>query len=181
MTLPDALSRLRLVLAPALWALALLGQDLALGVGIAVAGTTDVLDGAIARHRGQASKAGSRLDTAADLLILTSIPIWFALLRTEFVTRHILLLASCALAVAGAMSIGWFRFRRIGDLHLYSTKAAAAAVQLFAIWLLVFGSYSVGLLYVAAAVVLVAALEAGIVLATRDSVDEQIGSILKRP
>jgi hypothetical protein len=69
------------------------------------------------------------------------------------------------------------RFGRIGDLHLYSAKVAGTLGYLFAIWLLLFGSYSETLFYLLVASLLVASGESLLVVAARKTVDEHIGSI----
>ena len=81
MTPANYLSALRLALVPVLWVLALLELPFYLGVGLAVAGLTDVLDGPVARATGRTSRYGAQLDSLADILLMASIFWWLVLLR----------------------------------------------------------------------------------------------------
>ena len=68
--LPNLLSALRLALAPfAAWAI-LRDHDTAALAVFAVAGLSDLLDGAIARHFGFTSLFGAWLDPIADKLLM---------------------------------------------------------------------------------------------------------------
>ncbi|MER3393445.1 MAG: CDP-alcohol phosphatidyltransferase family protein [Microcella pacifica] len=69
-TIPNALSTVRLLLVPVFLALVLTGQDLAALVVIIVSSATDYLDGIIARRFGQITKLGQLLDPAADRLFI---------------------------------------------------------------------------------------------------------------
>ena len=69
-TIPNALSTVRLLLVPVFLALVLTGQDLAALVVIIVSSATDYLDGIIARRFGQITKLGQQLDPAADRLFI---------------------------------------------------------------------------------------------------------------
>ena len=69
-TIPNALSTVRLLLVPVFLALVLTEQDLAALVVIIVSSATDYLDGIIARRFGQITKLGQLLDPAADRLFI---------------------------------------------------------------------------------------------------------------
>lgn len=69
-TIPNALSTVRLLLVPVFLALVLTGQDLAALVVIVISSATDYLDGIIARRFGQITKLGQLLDPAADRLFI---------------------------------------------------------------------------------------------------------------
>ncbi len=155
-TLPNQLTASRLVLLPVLWALALLGEPVWLGIGVAVASATDMLDGYLSRRWNQTSAFGSRLDSAADHLLAVSTTLWLVLL------------------------VSWLKFRRMVNLHLYTSKAAVILAFLFAIPLLILGRYSHVQFYVTLAVCTLAAAESLAIILTRDRVDENIGSILRK-
>lgn len=80
----DRLTLGRLLLVPVLWTLALLELPIHLGVGLAVAGLTDVLDGPIARLTERSSRYGAQLDSLADIVLMASIFWWFLLLQPGF-------------------------------------------------------------------------------------------------
>lgn len=176
--LPDRLTRLRLGLVPLLWAVALAGEAAWLGVGVAVAAFTDVIDGPIARHYGRATARGSRLDSLADHALTASTALWLLWLRPEFVAEQLPLLAAWAALGAAALAVAWIRFRRFGDVHLYSAKAAGTLGYLFAIWLLITGTYREPVFHLVIAVCFAAAAETLVVVSTRARVDEHVGSIL---
>jgi cardiolipin synthase (CMP-forming) len=78
-TVPNALSVLRLVLVPAFFWLILRGHD---GWALAVlmlSGISDYLDGTLARRWGQVSRVGQLLDPAADRLYIFSTLLGLAL------------------------------------------------------------------------------------------------------
>jgi cardiolipin synthase (CMP-forming) len=179
-TTPNRLTLLRLLLLPALWALALRGHTVALGIAIALASLTDVLDGFLARRWRQTSRLGSRLDTIADSALLASILVWFLMLRPEFLREQAVPLLVWAAIGLTAAAVGWVRFRRLWDLHLYSSKAGAFLGYVFTVWIFVLGSYPTWLFALAIGVSILGAVETLAVYATCGRVDERIGSILLR-
>lgn len=161
----DHLTAARLLALPLLWGLALTGHARALGVGLALAGITDVLDGPVARRLGRSTRFGSQLDSIADLLVIGSTVVWMAILRPGFFAENATaLVVWLGIGLVG-LGITWIRLGRFGDLHLYSAKAAGVVGYVFAIALFVFEDYSrlfwgltIGLAIVAAAETLLAAL-----------------------
>jgi len=177
-TLPNQLTATRLALVPVLWVLALFNRPVWLGVGVAVAGATDVLDGWLSRRWHQTSEFGSRLDSVADHLLAISVTLWLVLLRPFFFREQrwpLIVWSAFALMVLG---VSWVRFRRFVDLHLYSAKAAVFLAFCFGIPLLVLGRYSRIQFWITIGMCTLAAAEALIVVLTRDEVDEGMGSIV---
>ncbi len=88
-TLPNALSVLRLVGVPVFFWLVLTGHDGPAVLVLMVSGVTDYLDGKIARAWGQTSRLGTLLDPAADRLYILAtlvgltirgvVPLWLTL------------------------------------------------------------------------------------------------------
>jgi phosphatidylglycerophosphate synthase len=177
-TLPNRITSLRLASVPLLWILAILQETAWLGIGVAIAALTDVLDGAIARWSGHTTAFGSRLDSIADHLLTLSTALWLVMLRPEFFVRERVPLVAWALVAAAAILVGWLRFRRVGGLHLYSAKIAGTAGYLFAIWLLTTGSYAPPVFHAALGLAFLAAFETLLVFLTARQVDERIGSIV---
>lgn len=179
-SVPNQLSALRLLMVPVLWVLAALRLTTALGVGWALAAATDVLDGYLARRSGTTTRFGSGLDSLADHLLTLSGFAWLLLFRGEFFREQrvpLLIWGALGLTVLG---VSWLRFRRFADLHLYSAKAAAVLGSVFAITLLVRGTYSPMVFHGVIGVCFFAALEALAVLLTRGRVDEHMRSIFLR-
>ena len=174
------LTLVRLGMLPFLWLLAGLGRTSWLAIGVAAAAATDVIDGMLARGLQQTTERGSRLDSLADHLLSASLVCWLVWLRPEFVRNELPLLAGWAALGATTLVVGWVKHGRVGDLHLYSAKVAGTLAYLFAIWLLLFGTYGRMVFHLIAALCVIAALETLFVFSTRRSVDERIGSALFR-
>jgi cardiolipin synthase len=66
--LPNILSSLRVILLPILYVFALIGMRLEFLVAYIIIGSTDALDGFLARLLNQVTKLGKFLDTVADIL-----------------------------------------------------------------------------------------------------------------
>lgn len=179
-TLPNQLTLLRLCMVPVLWAVALLGRPGWVGIGVAAAASTDMLDGFLSRRWNQTSEFGSRLDSLADHLLAVSTTIWLALLRPEFFREQKWPLIAWSAFALFTLGVGWLRFRRFVDLHLYSSKLAVTLAFFFALPLLILGRYSHAQFWISLVVCTAAAAESLVVMLTRDRVDEHIGSILIR-
>jgi CDP-diacylglycerol--glycerol-3-phosphate 3-phosphatidyltransferase len=177
-TIPNILSLARLlVFLPILWLLALHGQPVWLGVVLAGALFTDVLDGRLARRLNQVTALGSRLDSIADNTLLVSAVVWLLMLRPEVIHgRHGMVLALSVALWAASIIIGWVRFHRFANLHLYSDKTAAVIGGIFLVASFMFGFHS-WMFYLAAGMSALANIEGIVLLITRDEVDEHMGSI----
>lgn len=178
--IPNILSLARLVIfLPVLWILALNGQSVWLGVVLVAALATDALDGYCARRFGQVTAIGARLDSVADNSLMLSAVIWLLTLRPEVLhDRNGVILALAVTIWSLAILIGWLRFRRFANLHLYSDKIAAVIGGVFLIFSFISGFHP-WLYYLAAGATIVANLEGALLLLTRDHVDEHMGSIFK--
>lgn len=178
LTLPNAITSLRILALGPLWVLALSGRGGWLALGLFIAAMTDVVDGRLARRQG-ITKLGSQLDSIADLLLALSTLAWLVLLRPDLLFDHAEWLAGWAAVGLAAIAVGWIRFRRVGDLHLWSAKVADVTAYAFA--LAVFldlpsaGSFFVPVLLVC----MVAALEHLVAVSALHRVDEHVGTILR--
>lgn len=104
LTIPNALTLLRLIAIIPFARFVMEGRDIAALVLFVLAGLTDTLDGTIARHFRQASKIGRLLDPVADKLFtgvayvtlsafragLDKIPVW---VMTAVILRDVLILS----------------------------------------------------------------------------------------
>lgn len=176
----DYLTLPRLLSVPVLWALAWLGETFWLGIGLGIAGLTDVLDGPVARYTGRSSRYGGQLDSAADILIMASVFWWFVLLTPEFFLDNATPLVVWAVIGTAAVLATYIKFGRLGNLHLYSAKLAGVLGYLFAISYFVLGDYSPIFFTIAAATAIVGATETLLIALTRRAVGDRIGSILIR-
>ena len=177
-SIPNQLTLLRLCMVPVLWVLAAMGRPVWVGIGVALAATTDMLDGYLSRRWNQTSKFGSRMDSVADHLLAISTAIWLAMLHPHFFREQKWPMIGWAAFSLFVLFFSLVRFRRFVDLHLYTSKAAVILSFLFAVPLLVLGDYWRPQFYFTLAVACLAALESLIILATRGSVDEHFGSVI---
>lgn len=178
MTLPNALSAARLLLLLPLWLLALRGEAQAVGWLLVAAGATDVLDGWLARRLGATSAFGAQLDSLADNLLAPSGAAWLVILRGDLVDALWTPLFTWLCFYAAFMTIGWIRFRRFGNLHLWSAKAAAAAQYAFVVHAFLLPGIPTTLFATAFALSMISLLEGLAVLTACRSVDEHAGSLL---
>lgn len=180
LTPADYLTLIRLLSVPVLWVFAVLGMELYLGIGLGLAGLTDILDGPVARITRRSSPLGGQLDSTADILLMGSIFWWFVLLEPTFFQDNAVPLIVWAVVGIAAVVVTYVKFGRVGNLHLYSAKAAGVLGYLFALWLFLTGGYHPLFFAVAVGVAILAASETLLVALTRDRISGRIGSILIR-
>lgn len=178
---PNVLTALRLLLVPVLWVLALTGHPRLVGAGTLLAWFTDMLDGPIARRTRSTTRWGSTFDSVADHALTVSVVFWLILLRPEFVREQFPLLVGWAALALLTVAVGMIRFKKPGDLHLYSGKLAGGLGYAFGASLLLFGGYSRWVFYAVLTIASLAALEALAIFLTAKSVDEHRRSILFPP
>jgi phosphatidylglycerophosphate synthase len=177
--LPDILTAIRLVLVPLLWVAALAGRGALVGWGLLVAGLTDAADGFAARRLGSGGTAfGARFDSLADNLLLPSCAAWLWLLRPELLRAHAVLVLAWVAMFVVSIGAGWIRFRRFGNLHLYSAKVAAVILYAFIVAALLLPGRLDWLVLPAGVLGILTEAEALLVVLTRREVDEHVGSIL---
>lgn len=177
----DYLTLLRLLSVPVLWALAAAEATVWLGIGLAVAGLTDALDGPVARRTGLSSRFGGQLDSLADIILMVSIFWWLVILAPEFFLDNATPLVAWAVIGTVSVLVTYVRFGRLGNLHLYSAKAAGVLGYVFVVWLFVFGAHSQVLFVLAVTAAILGAAETLLVGLTRSRVGERARSILFRP
>ena len=123
--LPNALSALRLALAPVLLALAWAGAPRTFVGCLALSLATDVVDGKIARRTGQASARGAVLDSRADLATWASLPPSAWGLRPGFVRAEALFLLVAVASYVAPVAIGFLRYGRLTSYHTRGARLAA--------------------------------------------------------
>ena len=127
MNLANALSTLRLVLAPVLVLLAWRGMLGPFTWTFAVSLLTDILDGKVARWLNQQSKLGAVLDSAADLATYSVVPLCAVWLKPALVARETVAFWLTVWAYLFPVLVGFVRFRRLTSYH---TRAAVVAAYL---------------------------------------------------
>lgn len=177
LTIPNMISTFRLLLIPVLWVFAFRGMPVVVAVGSLVAAMSDTLDGVLARRLGQVSAFGSKLDSFADNLLKPSIIVWLLVLEPELLSDHPYELLAAIILYAITITVGLVKFKRFGNLHLYSGKFGSLLQYLFIVHALVTPGYNQLLFYLAVGMFIFTNTEAILLQLTRSEVDEHIGSI----
>ena len=177
-TLPNLLSAARLLILPVLWVFALRDMPRVVAVGLVVAALTDSLDGILARRLGQVSEFGSKLDSFADNLLKPSVVAWLLILEPEIFSEHPIELLAAVGLYAASVTVGLIKFKRFGNLHLYSGKVGSYVQYIFIFSALIFPGYNPLLFYLAVGMFILSNSEALLLQLTRSQVDEHIGSIV---
>ena len=175
-SVPDLLCFARLLLVPVVWALALSNLPFYTGIALLAAGLTDVFDGIIARRWNIVTAYGSRLDSIADTLMEISAAAAVLILKPGIFTGHALILGVWIAVEASSILLGWIKFRRIANLHLYLTKVAGVVAYAFVIYTFVAG-YNETFFYVTVTLLIVSSLECLLIQLIAPRVDEHMKSI----
>ena len=124
--LPNLVSLVRILLAPALFYFAITQQpDWYIGILI-LAVFTDVLDGFLARSLNQITAMGSRLDSWGDFIIYSTMAICAWILWPGIIQREQFYFIIIVLSFTLPVIAGIVKFRRIISYHTWSVKLAVA-------------------------------------------------------
>ncbi|MGR9092233.1 MAG: CDP-alcohol phosphatidyltransferase family protein [Gammaproteobacteria bacterium] len=163
MSIANALSALRLMLAPILLLLAWVDKPRVFLAVLVVAFLLDLVDGPIARRLQQVSAIGAELDSIADFAIYSVFIIGAWLLWPDIVRRESVYFAVVAASIAVPVCAGIVKFRHPTSLHTWMVKAAAVSMAPAAIAL--FAGIAVSPFRVATFVCVLAAVEECIIVA----------------
>lgn len=160
MTAADWISALRLAMVPLIWPFALAGQARLVGIGLILAGLSDVADGYLARRLRQTSRRGARWDAIADTALMVSAGAWLGVLHPEILRHNAALLALAAIAYATSTSASLIAHGRLVDPRQLSSKVAGGLLYAFALITLLTGAYEPLLLTLALLALTIACAEA---------------------
>jgi len=127
-TIPNALSALRLVLAPVLLWLAWTGRENAFLVTLAVSLLSDLVDGWLARRFGQATALGTLLDSWGDLFTYVTVPLCAWWLWPDLIRQEGLWAAALVAAYVFPITLGYLKYGRLTAYHTYGAKLSAIVV-----------------------------------------------------
>ena len=130
MPLADLLSWSRIALIFPLCAAALTRDRDAFVWLLLLAFVTDALDGPVARWRGTASPRGAQLDSRADAALYITSPFLALRVFPELGGALAGLTISLVVLLVTPPLLGLWRFGRLPALHLWSSRAAVAAMAL---------------------------------------------------
>ncbi len=137
--LPDALSIMRIALAPTGLLVAWQGHR-AVWLAILVAALlSDFLDGYLARRFELGSARGAQLDSFADLATYFCAPLAVWWLWPEVVAREALWFGAMVAAFVTPLVVGWLRWRRFPSYHTRGAKLNAVLLPVASIVLLLGG------------------------------------------
>jgi phosphatidylglycerophosphate synthase len=122
--LPNAVSLLRILLAPVLIALAMNQQPGWFIMTVLFSGFTDVLDGFLARTLNQITELGSHLDSWGDFTIYICMAIGAWLLWPEIVIEEQLSFSIIVACFTLPVLIGLIKFHTLTSYHTWIVKIA---------------------------------------------------------
>ena len=122
--LPNAVSFIRILMAPVLFYLAFAQQPYWFIGVLLFAEFTDVLDGFLARTLNQITKMGSHLDSWGDFVIYTTIAICAWILWPDIAQREIVYFVIIVLSFTLPALVGVIKFHAFTSYHTWSVKLA---------------------------------------------------------
>ena len=176
--IPNLFTLYRFLSVPVLWVLAFTGYPVALGVGYILAGLTDALDGYFARRLDMVTEFGSKFDSLADHLLGPSAIAWVVILEPEVFTENAIPFIIAISTYIIRNIVGWIKFRRLGNLHLYTGKFSGGVLFFFLAHTFLFEGYSSFLFYFLVSIFTLGMLEGLMIFLTQDEVNEHMGSII---
>jgi CDP-diacylglycerol--glycerol-3-phosphate 3-phosphatidyltransferase len=138
-TLPNALSSLRLVLAPVMLWLAFTGRETAFLVTLTVSLLSDLSDGWLARRFGQETALGTLLDSYGDLATYTTVPLCAWWLWPELIREEAAYAAAVVAAYVFPILLGYLKYGRLTAYHTWGAKLSAIAIGASALLLFLGG------------------------------------------
>jgi phosphatidylglycerophosphate synthase len=137
-SVPNLLSTFRIACVPVLLALAWNGATAAFLTLFGLGLVSDVLDGALARHLGQETELGARLDQWGDFALWIALPFGAWWLWRETVIRESGYAVVAVLAMILPTAIAYAKYRAIPGYHTWSVKFGAGFMAVAVALLLVF-------------------------------------------
>jgi phosphatidylglycerophosphate synthase len=157
MNVPNALSVVRIVLAPCLVILAWFGASTAFAIGYAVCLATDIADGQIARRFGLTTELGAKLDSWGDVLTYLAVLPGLFWLHPRFVSEAGIVLGVVVASYLVPIGAGFLKYRQLTSYH--TRLATVAAYALGGSLLIIFAGGPAAVFYAAAAVIVVSQIE----------------------
>jgi CDP-diacylglycerol--glycerol-3-phosphate 3-phosphatidyltransferase len=128
LTIPNALSGLRLVLAPVLLYLAWTGQPTPFLVALVCSLLSDLFDGYFARRFDQATHLGTLLDSYGDFATYMTVPLCAWWLWPDLIRREAWYAAAVVASYVFPIVLGYLKYGRLTSYHTYGAKLSAVVV-----------------------------------------------------
>ncbi len=154
---PNAVSMLRIFMAPVMLTLSLLGYGGWFLAAALFSGFTDVVDGFLARRLNQITEFGSHLDSWGDFTVYSCMAIGAWLLWPEVVIAEGVWFAAIVASFVLPALFGLIKFRAFTSYHTLSVKVAVFVT--FVGYLLLFTGIDSTVFKIAAVACVIAAIE----------------------
>ena len=128
--LPNLVSALRILIAPMLFALALLKLETGFLALLLFSAFTDVVDGMLARRLKMITPLGAHLDSIGDFAIYSTMAICAWILWPEITRRELLFYTMILCSFLLPAVVALIRFGRLTGYHTWAVKVAVAATFL---------------------------------------------------
>jgi phosphatidylglycerophosphate synthase len=136
--LPNVISALRLGTVPVLAWLAWNGADRSFAWLLLIAGSTDMLDGWMARKYGWVSRLGALLDSAADISMVLVVLFGVWTMRSEVFIEHSLIIWAVVVIWSITNIFGLIKYKRLASFH---TEFARIGLMMFGAFILMLFFY----------------------------------------
>lgn len=177
--IPNRITTLRLLMVPILWLLAVTGYPIAVGLGLAICGFSDWLDGVLARRLNQTSASGAKYDSIVDQTLLLSTVAWVIMLRPELFRENQAVVILALSIYLLSLLVGLAKFHRVANLHLRLSRWTAYALYALLVHTFMAERYSLLLLLLACTMFTLSSLETLILQLISPQVDEHMGSLFQ--
>ena len=124
MKLPNLVSSIRILIAPVLLVLAILGLETWFLAMLIFSGFTDVVDGYLARRLNMVTPLGARLDSWGDFVIYSTMAAGAWILWPEITERELLYYSIILFSLLLPAQIGLIKFGKISGYHTWTVKVA---------------------------------------------------------
>src|SRR5690625_245701 len=138
---PNFISLYRLLVSPVILYLALTGQEKWFAILLVISLISDILDGNIARIWNLQTNFGAALDNLADVCTFSLALLGIFLFKWDLIEPHAWLLYLFLAVFVISYIVGFYRFKKIPGLHLFSAVAAGYLQGFFFFVLFVWGFY----------------------------------------
>ena len=119
---PNAISLLRLLMAPIMIVLAYFHQPMLFLCAVLFSGITDILDGFLARRLNQVTNFGAHLDSWGDFFVYSCMAIGAWLLWPDIVIRELPWFSAIVISFTLPVLLGLVKFRALTSYHTWSVK-----------------------------------------------------------
>jgi CDP-diacylglycerol--glycerol-3-phosphate 3-phosphatidyltransferase len=178
-TMADRLTLTRVAAAPLILTAAMLQSPRAFAMLLAWGVLSDIVDGALARGRGEATPAGAALDSRADVAFYGSTLVALGLLIPAKLAGEWRLLGIVIAAYVLPIAIGYWKFGRLTSYHTALARLALALlVAGLGAWL---AFDQLPLLRLGAAVLVVSAIEEILLTLLLDAAIDNVGHLFAAP